>query len=140
MSIQTLLNSLNKVKQTTRQNWIACCPAHDDNTPSLSIKEVDDGRILIHCFAGCSAAEILDALGLSFDDLYPEKNPAIAHKPLRKIIDAHTTLQLLQFESTLVLECARTLTRGDHLTDKDFDRLFQAAERIQRVCEAGGLA
>jgi hypothetical protein len=140
MTTNTLLNTLVKVKQTNHSTWIACCPAHDDKNPSLAIRQVDDGRILIHCFAGCSAAEILDALGLSFDDLYPTTNPAIAHKPLRKIFDAHTTLQLLQFESSLVLECARTLNRGDQLTNKDFARLFQAAERIQRVCEAGGLA
>ena len=139
MTISTLLNELVKVKQTNHSTWIACCPAHDDKNPSLAIRQVDDGRILIHCFAGCSAAEILDALGLSFDDLYPATNPATTHKPLRKIFDAHTTLQLLQFESSLVLECARTLNRGDQLTNKDFARLFQAAERIQRVCEAGGL-
>lgn len=140
MTTITLLNALAKVKQTNHSTWIACCPAHDDKNPSLAIRQVDDGRILIHCFAGCSAADILDALGLSFDDLYPEKNVDITHKPLRKIFDANTTLQLLQFESSLVLECARTLNRGEQLTDKDYDRLFKATERIQRVCEVGGLA
>ena len=138
MTNNTLLTALDKVKQTHHSTWIACCPAHDDKNPSLAIRQIDDGRTLIHCFAGCSATEILNALGLSFDDLYPTKNPDATYKPLRKIFDAHTTVQLLQFESLLVLECARTINRGEQLTDQDFDRLLKATERIQRVCEAGG--
>lgn len=34
------------------------CPAHDDRTPSFSIDIMEDGRILLHCFAGCSQAAI----------------------------------------------------------------------------------
>jgi putative DNA primase/helicase len=37
------------------------CPAHDDTTPSLSVR-VGHSRLLLHCFAGCSATEILQAL------------------------------------------------------------------------------
>lgn len=37
------------------------CPAHDDTTPSLSVR-VGRTRLLLHCFAGCSATEILQAL------------------------------------------------------------------------------
>jgi hypothetical protein len=37
------------------------CPAHDDRRPSLSVRT---GRtcLLLHCFAGCSAADILKSL------------------------------------------------------------------------------
>lgn len=38
--------------------WIARCPAHDDSEPSLSIGTGDDGRVLLHCFAGCRFAAI----------------------------------------------------------------------------------
>jgi putative DNA primase/helicase len=41
---------------------MVCCPAHDDNTPSLSIGEGLNGKVLFHCFAGCSQAAVLDAL------------------------------------------------------------------------------
>jgi len=41
---------------------IACCPAHKDRNPSLSVSEGADGRILVKCFAGCSQAEVIDAL------------------------------------------------------------------------------
>jgi putative DNA primase/helicase len=38
------------------------CPAHDDRTPSLSVR-VGRRRLLLHCFAGCRAADIIRALG-----------------------------------------------------------------------------
>jgi putative DNA primase/helicase len=37
------------------------CPAHDDRTPSLSVR-VGERSLLLHCFAGCAAADILKAL------------------------------------------------------------------------------
>lgn len=57
--------------------WRACCPAHDDNTPSLSINEGKDGRILIHCHAGCETKEVLEKVGLSMRDLAPNPVPPI---------------------------------------------------------------
>ena len=48
---------------TWRRNRGMCrCPAHDDRTPSLSVS-LGQRAILFHCFAGCSRAEILSALG-----------------------------------------------------------------------------
>lgn len=37
------------------------CPAHDDRTPSLSVRP-GHARLLLHCFAGCTAPDILRAL------------------------------------------------------------------------------
>lgn len=45
--------------------YIDVCPAHEDRTPSLSISEGKDGKILLHCFAGCGFDEIIGAAGLS---------------------------------------------------------------------------
>ena len=42
--------------------WIARCPAHDDRTPSLSIRDADDGKALVRCHAGCEQAQVIDAL------------------------------------------------------------------------------
>ena len=48
-----------QLKKSSRSGagWIACCPAHDDKTPSLSICD-DNGRILWKCFAGCSQEDV----------------------------------------------------------------------------------
>ena len=51
--------------------WIARCPHHDDGQPSLSIKETDDGRVLLHCFAGCPNRDVVQSAGLAFVDLFP---------------------------------------------------------------------
>lgn len=69
----TLISKLDKVtrSRTSKDRWQARCPAHDDKGPSLSIRETDDGRVLVHCFAGCSVHEIAQAVGLELSDLFP---------------------------------------------------------------------
>lgn len=59
---------LRKVRRS-RDGFMACCPAHVDETPSLSVKDVAD-RIVIHDFGGCSAEEIVAAVGLTLADLF----------------------------------------------------------------------
>jgi hypothetical protein len=49
---------------------MASCPAHEDAKPSLSVKEGEDGRALLHCFAGCETSQIIAALGLKMQDLF----------------------------------------------------------------------
>jgi hypothetical protein len=41
--------------------WVARCPAHDDRNPSLSLKDAD-GRVLVHCHAGCPQRTVVEAL------------------------------------------------------------------------------
>ena len=49
MSIEKLLSNLKKIKGG-RDRWTASCPAHEDRSPSLAIRETEDGRILLKCF------------------------------------------------------------------------------------------
>ena len=56
--------------QQRDERWMALCPAHDDHTPSLSISEGEDGRCLVHCFAGCTQAAVVAAMGLEMADLF----------------------------------------------------------------------
>jgi len=42
----------------------ACCPAHRDRTPSLSIGIGRDGRTLVCCHTGCSQETVIAALKL----------------------------------------------------------------------------
>lgn len=41
--------------------WIACCPAHDDSTPSLSISDGEKG-VVVHCHGGCTQEAVIDAI------------------------------------------------------------------------------
>src|SRR5689334_10881525 len=63
-----VLPLLRGLKETAKREWVACCPAHDDKRPSMTVRETDDGRLLMHCFADCATADILAALGLQFSD------------------------------------------------------------------------
>lgn len=56
--------------------WKARCPAHDDRSPSLSIREGDDGRVLVYCHAGCSLSSILTVLKLGKRDLFSGPLPS----------------------------------------------------------------
>lgn len=76
MSADSLISLLDKVKSTGKSRWQARCPAHPDKGPSLSIREMDDGRVLVHCFAGCSVHEIVQAVGLELSDLFPLESRA----------------------------------------------------------------
>ena len=42
--------------------WVARCPAHDDETPSLSIGDAGDQIVLVHCHAGCDQSDVISAL------------------------------------------------------------------------------
>jgi hypothetical protein len=64
-----ILDRLSGVRET-KNGWEACCPAHEDRRPSLGISEGSDGRVLLHCRAGCSTKAIVDALGLAERDLF----------------------------------------------------------------------
>src|SRR5215211_2887651 len=48
------------------------CPAHDDrNNPSLSLK-AENGRLLLHCFAGCKPEDIVSKVGIGMQELFAE--------------------------------------------------------------------
>lgn len=70
--VELVLSNLKRVKQVGN-GWAACCPAHDDRTPSLSVTEGDDGRALMKCHAGCPVREIASSLGLTISDLMPPR-------------------------------------------------------------------
>ena len=46
MSVNNLLNSLDRVRKMGADRWVACCPAHNDKSPSLAIRELSDGAVL----------------------------------------------------------------------------------------------
>ena len=70
MNEPEILAKLSDVTRTSN-GWTARCPAHDDDRPSLSLAVGDDGRVLVHCFAGCSPRQIVAALDMSMADLRP---------------------------------------------------------------------
>ena len=67
-----VLSRLRRTRRARKRSFMAECPAHEDRVPSLSTTEGQDGRVLIHCFAGCDTSDVVAALGLGFRDLFPK--------------------------------------------------------------------
>ncbi len=76
-----------------RRGKMLHCPAHDDQTPSFSVR-LDPGRLLFHCFSGCSQKEVLYQLRLL--GLWPSGSGAVKSAPLRSVHDEALTLALSQ--------------------------------------------
>ena len=72
MITEQVLNRLKNVK-SCGDGWSAECPAHLDTHNSLSINIGVNGQVLVHCFAGCTAQEIVSAMGLGMRDLFPSR-------------------------------------------------------------------
>jgi len=137
MSAELLISKLDKVKQTGPGRWVACCPAREDKHPSMTIRELDDGRILIHDFGGSTVNEILDAIGMDISDLFPPRQTY--GKPERRPFPAADVLRAIGFESLVVCAAAATMMSGEAFTQVDRDRLILATERIQAGLTAAGV-
>ena len=124
-----ILDRLDKVKSTGPGRWLAKCPAHEDRSPSLSIRELDDGRVLLHCFAGCEIGDVLDALGLELADLF--ERPIAHHLPRsRSKIRAVELLELIDGEALAVGMIALQFRDTGQLSQEDWQRLSTAIARI----------
>ena len=128
MLAQTLLDSLTSVRESGKFQWMAKCPAHKDKTASLSIKE-DADRVLLHCFAGCGANEVLNAVGMKFEDLYPD-HPYRRKEYTRPRISYSDAYQILNMEGLVLLHIAKDVERGQKV---DTDRIIDCLSRINKV-------
>ena len=70
--LTVVLDRLEGVRQNG-SGYKARCPAHDDDHASLSVKEGDDGRVLLHCFTGCETGDVVAAMGLTLADLFDRR-------------------------------------------------------------------
>lgn len=121
--------------------WIARCPAHDDRTASLSLAEGDDARVLLHCFGGCHTGAVVQAVGLTLSDLFPERvrdlSP-LGRQQRREAAMAASwaaALGVLAREAYIVEIAAHDLTGGRPLAEADHARLLTACARIRDMRE-----
>lgn len=133
--IEAFLSRLSRVRKTGPENWIACCPAHEDKRPSMTVREVGDGRILCHCFAGCSFEEIIAASGSDISEFFPEKPLYHRAKTLRRPFPAADVLECLTREASIVYFAALIMAEGKSLPDVDRQRMNLAASRIREAVE-----
>lgn len=119
---EKLLPRLEGLKSAGLQQWKARCPAHDDRDPSLCVREVDDGTLLVKCWAGCSADEICAAIGLGLRDLFVSRGGQ-DRKPSVSAKDRLLERMVVQIGTAL-------LSSGCMLSGEDQKRLDLAKQRL----------
>jgi hypothetical protein len=127
--IEKFTSRLDGVKRTGPGRFVAKCPSHNDKSPSLTVTE-KEGRVLLHCFAGCEPADVLAAVGLTFSDLcldrhtYSKGQRAAAFNP-------YDVLKCLAREAGIVTLAAAQVSTGHPLTTADAERVALAHERLR---------
>lgn len=140
MSVHHLLALLKKVRRTGRGRWVACCPAHNDHNPSLSLRELDDGRVLMKCFAGCAVYDVVSCVGLDLSDLFPPGEIEFGKsKRERRPFHAADILRCIATEALVVAMTATSLQAGAP-SENDRKRLLLAVQRIYQAMDAGGIS
>ncbi len=123
--IDLVLSRLDGVKATGRGKWMARTPTREDKTPSLSIRERDDGCVLLKDFGGDDTADVLAAIGLTFADLYPDSN----RRPARRGPNGTA----VEVERRIVAFGTSLLAQGMQLPPSDLERLEVARRRLAQL-------
>ena len=143
--VNIVLSRLDRVRKNGT-GWTARCPAHEDRTASLSVATGREGRLILHCFAGCSVHDVLSDIGLTVGDLFPRRladsTPEERRETRRRVMQAYmaAAVGVLDREAIVVELCASDLAKGLALDDASQVRLALAQERIAaaRQVLAGG--
>ena len=130
-----LLERLRRVRNIGAGRWIACCPAHEDRTPSLAIRELEGGRLLVRCFAGCETQDVIQAIGMEMADLFPDKPRANDRKAPRLPFEPEQVLRAVAHEIAVMTVMAEDLAAGRPVNSL---RAALAATRLFRGLDALG--
>ncbi len=148
--IQHFAGSLERVRWGSSGRVVACCPAHPDRNPSLSISLGERG-LLVKCWAGCAVEEIVQAMGLRTADLFydgnsdqqqPRRRPRRPiHKPWRYDW-RRISRDVLHYADTLFLRTESVLAVARHVSINDWtdDELHAALGAIAQAYEDRGRA
>jgi len=131
VNCQALLDRLDAVRQRGDGRWSARCPAHGDKTPSLSIRELPDGRILIYCFAGCDIQALTAALGIELCDLLPKRlDHSLRGIKRQRLITSVQALEIINADALFIAVTACDLGRQALVPKSIKEKLLLAASRI----------
>ena len=138
MSVNKILNKLEKVKSNGNGSFMACCPAHADRSPSLSVKDNGDGRIMLKCFAGCETIDILQTIGLDWDDVMPPKieKPVHVIKSKEHKIYITDAINIIRNESRIITLAAIDIQKNIKMSEAEVNRVKIAMNRINIALEA----
>lgn len=138
--LDNVLSRLDKVKAVGMRKegraYRACCPSHDDRSPSLSVTETPEGAVLLHCWVGCDAHQITSVLGLQMHDLFPltPRLYSAGHKRL-----PYTSMDILTGLANKLLAAAMILTsaskRGEPVSSQEAITLQEIVGLLNNALE-----
>ncbi len=139
MTADVLLGRLPRVRKTGVSSWLASCPGplhqHGDRHPSLAVRETDDGRLLLKCFAGCSVPEIVGALGLELHDLFPPR-PIEHGKRARRPFFPADVFEIARLEVGVAAIISCDMHNNRAIDEAGYERLLAACGRLHDIAEA----
>ena len=138
IAAEKLLPRLEGVKEFGVDKWLACCPAHDDRHPSLSIRQAED-RVLLRCWAGCAAGDVVASVGLSLSDLFDhaEKRAHVHHGRRKPPLPTVREFLTLIEHCLAVVECAYAdILSGVTLNEDDRGTATEALLGLRQILAA----
>lgn len=133
--IDRLLPNLKRVKKTGDVTWMASCPTalhqHGDRSRGLSIRELEDGTILLHCFAECGSDLILKTLGLEWGDLFPQKFDLSKSAPTVRPIPWQDAFKAME-ESLVFADMAFRTLAHEGISPEDAEAVARHIENLHR--------
>lgn len=139
-AVDTVLGRLEKVKPSGRGRWRARCPAcGGKNATKLSVCDADDGRVLLHCFSGCSVDAVIGAMGLQIDDLFPPRVADDERKPrVRKPWSERDAVAALGHELHVAWVLLLDVAAGRPIGKNDRARAKVCADRCAALIQEMG--
>jgi hypothetical protein len=133
--VGALLDRLEGVIPAGDGRWYARCPAHEDRSPSLAIRNTSE-KILLFCHAHCATEDVLTALGLTFRDLYRDPwrashAAATAYQGRDVVGRMLRDVDSLDVERMVLRIAADDLRAGKTLSTEDRARVKIARLRLQ---------
>ena len=129
------------MRQVAAGRWRARCPAHGGkNRNVLSIGETTDGVVLVKCHHGCTAAEVVAALGLELADLFPRgqwQQTGQHHACPRRLprVDWPALVGACERDLILVKIVLEDISRGLPINDVDALACGRAATRVYTLIQ-----
>ena len=123
-----MLNHFDNVRESGANQYSCRCPAHADKSNSLGIKQGDEGRILLNCFAGCDVKSILDASGLKWKDILPDNK---LYQAEGSKFNPYSVLKMLRDEVLIIGLASADIRKGKSLNDKEHERLLEAVANVR---------
>ena len=128
---EIFLSRLAKVHRLGDNRYIACCPAHDDRNPSMSIS-IEDDKLLTYCHAmQCSHEDILAAVGMKIGDFYDDAGKAAYRAACAAPFEPQKSTTQEAVDRAVICIARDKLKAGNLLSLEDHARYKVAVERLK---------